>query len=103
MAYQQSPGIEIVEKDASAVTIGLSSTTGAYVGAFRWGPVDNPMLIGNEVELATVFGKPDQATFPHFFAVANFLNYTNACWVNRTLWVMELMKRLQKLRQLHQV
>ena len=81
--YQQSPGVQIVEKDASNVTVSLSSTIGAYVGQYRWGPVNNPMLISNEVQLASVFGQPDQNTYAHFFAAANFLSYTNAIWVNR--------------------
>lgn len=85
MAYQQSPGVEIKEKDASAVTIGLSSTVGATVGAFRWGPVMNPMLVSNESKLVTVFGEPDTKTAPYFFAAANFLGYTNSCWVTRVL------------------
>lgn len=85
MTYQQSPGVQIVEKDASAITVGLSSTVGAHVGAFRWGPVMNPMLISNEAQLVTTFGEPDNTTFPFFFGVSNFLAYTNSCWVNRVV------------------
>jgi len=83
--YQQSPGVQVVEKDTSAVTVGLSTTIGAYVGAFTNGPVMSPMLISNEGELVQVFGAPNDDTASHFFAAANFLSYTNAMWVVRTV------------------
>lgn len=83
--YQQSPGVQVVEKDASAVTVGLSTTIGAYVGSFQWGPVLNPMLVSNEGDLVQLFGTPDTTTAPHFFAAANFLSYTNAMWVVRVV------------------
>ena len=83
--YQQSPGVQVVEKDASAVTVGLSTTIGAYVGSYVWGPVMNPMLVSNEGELVQLFGTPDDSTFDHFFAASNFLSYTNAMWVARTV------------------
>lgn len=83
--YQQSPGVQVVEKDASAVTVGLSTTIGAYVGSFQWGPVLNPMLVSNEGDLVQLFGTPDTTTAPHFFAAANFLSYTNAMWLTRVV------------------
>lgn len=83
--YQQSPGVQVVEKDASAVTVGLSTTIGAYVGAYQWGPVMNPMLVSSEGDLVQTFGPPDSTTAEHFFAAANFLSYTNAMWVNRVV------------------
>jgi len=83
--YQQSPGVQVVEKDASAVTVGLSTTVGAYVGAYAWGPVMQPMLISDEGVLVSTFGTPDASTFSHFYAAANFLTYTNAMYVNRVV------------------
>jgi hypothetical protein len=83
--YQQSPGVQVVEKDASAVTVGLSTTIGAYVGSFQWGPVLNPMLVSNEGDLVKIFGTPDTNTYSHFFSAANFLSYTNAMWVTRVV------------------
>lgn len=85
MAYLQSPGIQIIEKDVSGVTRGLSTTVGAYAGAFRWGPVLHPMLISTEAELAATFGQPSNTKWAHFFSAANFLGYTNAMWVNRAV------------------
>lgn len=83
--YQQSPGVQVVEKDASAVTVGLSTTIGAYVGSYVWGPVLNPMLVSNEGDLVQIFGIPDSTTYSHFFSAANFLSYTNAMWVTRVV------------------
>ena len=82
-SFLQSPGVESLEKDASAITVGSSSTVGGHVGAFKWGPVMAPMLISNEDDLVRNFGKPDDQTFRAFFATSNFLSYTSACWVVR--------------------
>jgi hypothetical protein len=79
----QSPGVQILEKDASVVVTGLSTSVGGTVGVFQWGPVMVPMLINNEVDLVTVFGKPTDSTFGSFFSAANFLAYTSAMWVTR--------------------
>lgn len=85
--YLQSPGVQVIEKDASAVTPGASTTVGGTVGAFRWGPVMTPMLIDNEATLVSTFGKPDNSTFGSFFGAANFLSYANALWVTRVATV----------------
>lgn len=81
--FMQSPGVQVVEKDASSIVVGASTTVGGTVGAFQWGPVMTPMLIGNEGELVSIFGRPDDATFGSFFAVSRFLAYANAVWVTR--------------------
>jgi len=84
MAFNtQSPGVQIVEKDASATTPGASSSIGGFAGTFVWGPVAQPILVSSEQELVSIFGKPDDSTFSSFFAAANFLSYSNALWVNR--------------------
>lgn len=80
---QQSPGVQIIEKDASAITPGASSSVGATVGTFQWGPVETPVLVSNENDLVSIFGKPDEETFGSFFAAANFLSYSSAMYVIR--------------------
>lgn len=79
----QSPGVAVTEKDASPVVVGASSTVGGTVGAFQWGPVMVPMLVGDEAELVSVFGKPDDATFSYFFSAVNFLAYSRELYVTR--------------------
>lgn len=81
--YLQSPGVQVVEKDASIVTPGASTTVGGAVGAFQWGPVMVPMLITDETSMVSVFGKPDDNTFGSFFSATNFLSYANSLWVTR--------------------
>lgn len=85
--YQQSPGVQVIEKDASAVTIGASSTVGGFVGTFKWGPVMTPMLIDKEDTQVSIFGTPDDTTFSSFFTTTNFLSYTSAVWVTRAATV----------------
>lgn len=81
--FQQSPGVQVIEKDASAVTTGASTTVGGTVGVFQWGPVMVPMLIDNESTLVSTFGKPDSETYGSFFSCTNFLAYATSLWVTR--------------------
>lgn len=85
--YLQSPGVQIIEKDASGVTPGASSSVGGTVGVFKWGPVMTPMLIDNEQTMVNVFGAPDSNTYGSFFSATSFLSYTNALWVVRATTV----------------
>lgn len=79
----QSPGISIVEKDASASIIGAATTVGGTVGVFQWGPAMVPVLVNSEDSLVESFGKPTDATFASFFGAANFLAYTSGMYVVR--------------------
>lgn len=54
----ESPNVQIKEIDVSGVVPGVTSSTGAYVGDFAWGPVEKPILVGNEAELVSNFGSP---------------------------------------------
>lgn len=81
--FMQSPGIQISERDISTQVVGASSTVGGYVGTFQWGPVMEPVLVDGESAVVSLFGRPDQDTFPHFFAVTRFLSYANAMWIVR--------------------
>jgi len=83
MSFQLSPGVNISEIDASTVIPTVSTTGGAFVGQFQWGPVEDRVLIDQEVQLATQFGKPDSNTFTSFFTAANFLAYGNNLRVTR--------------------
>jgi hypothetical protein len=75
--------VQVIEKNVSATVPGASSTIGATVGVFNWGPVMVPQMIGTESELVSVFGKPNDVTAPYFFSAANFLSYSNAMYVVR--------------------
>jgi phage tail sheath protein FI len=85
MAFSESPAITVREVDASGVVPAVSSSTGAFVGNFRWGPVDQATLISNEGELAETFGTPTSANSVDYHSAAYFLKYTNALQVVRVL------------------
>jgi hypothetical protein len=78
MPFQLSPGVAVVEKDFSAIVPAVSTSRGAFAGAFQWGPVMSPTQVTSENELVQIFGKPVDANFKSFFTAANFLSYTNA-------------------------
>lgn len=87
---QLSPGIAINEVDLTTIVPNAATSVGAYVGQFNWGPCDEPTLIADENQLIEVFGKPVSTTENSFsaisfFSCANFLSYTNALYVARTV------------------
>jgi phage tail sheath protein FI len=75
MPFQLSPGVNVSEIDLTTVVPAVASTGGAIAGAFRWGPLNERVLISSEDELAATFGKPDNDTANDFFTAANFLAY----------------------------
>jgi hypothetical protein len=83
MATLQSPGVQIIEKDASITVVGASTTLGGTVGVFQWGPVMVPILLDTEDTLVSVFGKPNDSMFSSFYGVANFLAYSRGMYVVR--------------------
>ena len=83
MAFQLSPGVNVSEIDLTTIVPAVSTTTGAFAGAFRWGPVEEPTLISTEDELASLFGKPTANNFETFFTAANFLAYGNQLYISR--------------------
>jgi hypothetical protein len=58
MAFQVSPGVNVSEIDLSTVVPATSTTEGAIAGVFRWGPVNERVLVSSEVDLVRRFGRP---------------------------------------------
>jgi len=83
MAFQVSPGVLVQEKDLTRIIPAVSTSTGAFAGSFRKGPLDEVVTISSEQELVSVFGKPDADNFEDFFSAASFLQYSNALRVVR--------------------
>lgn len=83
MAFQLSAGVNVSEVDLTTIVPSVSTTIGAFVGQFVWGPVETRVAIDQEVKLATKFGKPDANTFVPFFTGANFLAYGNNLLLTR--------------------
>ena len=55
----ESPAIIVTEIDRSGVVPNVQTTTGAFVGNFNWGPVQQATLVSNETSLVEAFGSPD--------------------------------------------
>ena len=83
MAFQLSPGVAISEKDFTSIAPTVSTSVGAYAGAFQWGPVLSPVTVTSEDVLVQQFWKPSDSNFDSFFTVANFLAYSNNIFVTR--------------------
>ena len=78
MAYALSPGVTWSEIDLTTIVPSVSTTEGAFVGDFAWGPIEEVVSIGNELELVRWFHKPDANNFTSWFTAANFLGYAEA-------------------------
>lgn len=78
-----SPRINISEIDKSSVVPAVGAAGGAFVGNFRWGPVEARTLVANEDGLVEVFGAPNDANSVDFHSAAYFLKYSQTLNVVR--------------------
>ena len=83
MAFSESPAITVKEIDATGVVPNVSSSTGGFVGQFRWGPLEQATLVSNEADLVEKFASPNPTNSVDFHSAAYFLKYTNALQVVR--------------------
>ena len=85
LKFSESPAVTVREIDLTGVVPSVTSTTGAFVGDFNWGPVNTPVLVGTESELASTFGSPlaGDAYAGDFLSVAHFLKYSSSAFVVR--------------------
>jgi phage tail sheath protein FI len=81
--FQLSPGVNISEVDLTTVTPAVDTTVGAFAGVFRWGPVNERVLVTSENDLVAKCGKPTSINPETFFTAANFLAYSNALYLVR--------------------
>ena len=85
MAFQISPGVNVSEIDLTTVIPAVATTTGAIAGQFRWGPVEQPVLLSSEDAMVETFQKPNASFFKDFYTAANFLSYSNSLFVVRAV------------------
>ena len=85
MGYQISPGVNTSEINLTTVVPSVLTTSGAFAGAFKWGPANKITLVDSEITLSKVFGTPDSNTAAAFFSAANFLAYGNNLSVIRAI------------------
>ena len=83
MAFSVSPSVIVREVDASAAVPAIATPPAAVAGVFRWGPVNEPILLSSENDLVSRFGKPTDTNYETFFVAADYLSYANALWVAR--------------------
>ena len=81
--FQLSPGVNVSEIDLTTVAPPVSTTVGAFAGAFNWGPMGELVLVTSENDLVAKFGKPNTNNPETFFTAANFLAYSNALYISR--------------------
>ena len=83
MAFSVSPSVIVREVDASASVPAIATAPAAIAGVFKWGPVNEPILITSETQLVDRFGKPTDDNYETFFTAADYLAYANAIYVVR--------------------
>jgi phage tail sheath protein FI len=83
MSFQVSAGINVSEIDLTTIVPAVSTTSGAIAGVFRWGPVEQRVLIDSESALVSYFGKPTNFNAETFLTAASFLGYGNRLYVSR--------------------
>ena len=79
----QSPAVSVREIDLTGVVPNVQSSTGAFVGDFNWGPVDQIVRVSNESDLRSKFGTPEKSNAVDFFSAAYFLKYSSSLLVVR--------------------
>ena len=83
MAFSASPAVTVREIDLTGGVPNVTSSTGATVGNFRWGPVEDRTLVSNEDGLVSIFAAPNEDNAVDFLSAAYFLKYTNSLFVTR--------------------
>jgi len=81
----ESPAIITKEIDLTGVVPNVQSTTGAFVGNFRWGPIEEVTHVSNEAELVAAFASPDDNTAVDFLSAEYFLRYSGNLKVIRMI------------------
>ena len=80
-----SPGINVREFDLTGVAPNVETSLAGFVGAFKWGPVEETVRIQNEGELATRYGTPDATFAVDYFSCNQFLKYSGNLIINRAI------------------
>ena len=78
-----SPGVEIIEIDASTIAPTVSNSIACFAGDFKQGPVGVYMLITNENELISYYGESTKTNYNDWMQASSFLKYGNKLFVSR--------------------
>ena len=66
MAFRVSPGVTVTEKDFTNVIPSVSTTRAAAVTMADWGPEEQRVLVTNENELVSLYGKPNTNNYERY-------------------------------------
>ena len=91
MAQYLSPGVYWNEVDLTTIVPQVSTTVGALVGHFEWGPVNEIYDVPDENTLVKVFHEPVEFNYKDFFTAANFLTYANSLKLVRAANTMSIL------------
>ncbi|MEK9696695.1 MAG: hypothetical protein VW270_13110, partial [Candidatus Poseidoniales archaeon] len=80
-----SPAIIVREFDLTGVAPNVDTSLSGIVGKFKWGPVNDPVLIENEDGLSSTFGIPDDDIAVDYFSANQYLKYSGNLWVCRQI------------------
>jgi len=83
MAFKVSPGVTVTEKDFTSIIPTVSTTRAAAVIRADWGPEEYRVLVPNETQLTSLYGKPTTDNYENWLNTANFLSYGGSCTVAR--------------------
>jgi len=72
-----SPAVVTREIDLTGIVPNVGTTTGVFVGNYRWGPVDVPTRVDNEARLVSLFATPDTNNAVDFHSAAQYTKYSN--------------------------
>ena len=79
----ESPAVVVKEVDLTGGVPNVQSSTGAFVGNFRWGPARKATLVSSETDLAEKFGSPNTTTNIDFLSATQYLKYSSSLFVVR--------------------
>jgi len=72
-----SPGVSIHENNLSGYDSAVSTSGGAVVGQFDWGPAFDLKTVTKQQELVGIFNTPSPENTVSWFTAANFLDYSS--------------------------
>ena len=80
-----SPAVVTREIDLTGIVPNVGTSTGVFVGDFRWGPVQEPTRVDTEATLVRRFASPDINNTVEFHAAAYFSKYASEMFVIRQI------------------
>jgi phage tail sheath protein FI len=78
-----SPSITVREFDLTGVAPNVDTSLSGMVGKYKWGPVNEPVLLANEDDLASTFGTPDADDAVDYYTASQYLKYSGNLYVCR--------------------